>query len=370
VVPTQNIKIIEQEDSKDPILKEGEELFIKMSNGQFRKIDEVVRVDDNQIIKSVPSQNNVCHKLQVPDRIAQEVGKIIEQHNGVLPRDISVRFVEKQANDITEQQALETQEIHQSYQCTEEHLVLFIKSHFYESRGIPVNITIDCSLEETEKELRSGLNSHFNRTLFVFLYIPLFFILFRFSFNEKDDYTQRELVRIYSSHKKSSKSNKRSNCKELSKAGLPNNELTESLIQKLLRGDQKNKPLITNDTITKYQANLFQEINENHNILIRIILKLFYIITGVSLTGESPNNSSTRSIKHYFEKFISKLGNLLQSTSCEELGDEASPNHDHLYSTDEASSSEADFVGPIPEKSNKGKSKKGRKEVKKFKYAS
>lgn len=118
-------------------LQEGEELFIKMSDGRFRKIDEVVRLEDNPISNPLPTQNNQCHKMQVPEKIAQEVGKIIEQHNGILPRDISVRFVE---NSHGQQELVEDEE---KIICNDEHLLLFIKSHYFKSRGIPVNITID-----------------------------------------------------------------------------------------------------------------------------------------------------------------------------------------------------------------------------------
>ena len=44
--PTQSLKVIDQGDSMNSLLKEGEELFIKMSNGQFKRINEVIKVDN------------------------------------------------------------------------------------------------------------------------------------------------------------------------------------------------------------------------------------------------------------------------------------------------------------------------------------
>lgn len=344
------------------LLKEGEELFIKMSNGQFRKIDEVVRFDENQITNTLPTQNNQCHKMQVPEKIAQEVGKIIEQHNGILPRDISVRFVE---NSHGQKELIDDKK---KIICTDEHLLLFIKSHYLKSRGIPVNITIDCDLDETEKELRSEVNSHFNRSLFVLLYIPIFFPIFRFFFMPKNDTSQRELIRILSSSKNSSKSHK-SNKNKNSFRKNGQGEKSESLLSQLLYGDHGSSAPPISDKISSHHLSFFQESDDSHNILIRFLFKVFYLITGVSLHDDPNANAFAFSIKPFFERFVSKFAHLLTSESCKELSVEASPTHDHLYSTDEASSSEADFVGPIPDQSGGLKTKKNRKEVSKSKSA-
>lgn len=52
---------------------------------------------------------------------------------------------------------------------------------------------------------------------------------------------------------------------------------------------------------------------------------------------------------------------------CQEFDDYNCPNHYHLYSTDEASTSEIDFAVPTTSKRGKGKAKKQSKEVKKNK---
>lgn len=58
----------------------------------------------------------------------------------------------------------------------------------------------------------------------------------------------------------------------------------------------------------------------------------------------------------------------IRCQQCDECSDHVCPNHSYLYSTDEASSSEADFVGQNSTKAKNSMPKKKTKEVKKSHY--
>jgi hypothetical protein len=58
----------------------------------------------------------------------------------------------------------------------------------------------------------------------------------------------------------------------------------------------------------------------------------------------------------------------IRCQQCDECSDYLCPNHSYLYSTDEASSSEADFVGHSYPKTKNSMPKRKIKEVKKTQY--
>lgn len=179
----------------------------------------------------------------------------------------------------------------------------------------------------------------------------------------KIDSSQRELIRILSPAKNSSKSH-RSNKNKNSFKNCNPSEKPGMLLSKLLYGDTGSPSFSISDKISSHHLNFFQESDDNHNLLIRFLLKLFYLVTGVSLHDDPNANAFAFSIKPYFESFVSKFIKPPTSESCKEPSDQVNSNHDHLYSTDEASSSEADFAGPIVDEPTGVKAKKNRKEVK------
>ena len=106
------------------------------------------------------------------------------------------------------------------------------------------------------------------------------------------------------------------------------------------------------------------------NPCIRLVLKLYYLLTGSDIESLAANCDAF--IGH--NEFQEKLGGISPGTHasckfCSELKDFDCPNHSHLYSTDEASSSDADFVGNCCMKGSKGKAKQLRKNVKKVRSA-
>lgn len=270
--------------------------------------------------------------MEIPDRIAQEVGKIIEQHNGILPRDITIRVIENSKKDQTEDVGDLELEVKNS-SCEDEHLLLFIQSRFFESRSIAVNITIECDLEETERQLSEEYESHFNRTLFVLLYIPICFPIFKYFFCQNEEETiERELIRIHSS---------------------------KSLTKKYQKSKSEGDSLKNYDRVDISKLGSIEEFDESHNFLIRVLVKLFYVITGVCLIDGSTGSPFSATIKPYFEMVISKIGNILTNKPSEKLEDCSCP--ENLYSTDEASDGEADFAGDDSAQLGGGKAKKTRK---------
>ena len=85
VRPTQNLRLIDQGDSMVSLLKEGEELFIKESNGQFKKINEVIRMEDG---------------ITIPKAIFEEIRKVnnikIEQIGNNLKAHIDIDELNKE----------------------------------------------------------------------------------------------------------------------------------------------------------------------------------------------------------------------------------------------------------------------------------
>lgn len=78
--PIQNIKIIERVDPLTSILKEGEELYLKEADGQIKRINEVIRIEDGiKIPQAILDSFQKVETIQI-----ESVG----QGNFKLPADI------------------------------------------------------------------------------------------------------------------------------------------------------------------------------------------------------------------------------------------------------------------------------------------
>jgi len=137
MVANRNLQVIEHEGQGKSFKKGKEELVIKVSNDQYGNIIKMTRGNNSPILTPVSHQNNGLDNLQVQERIAQEVGKILKQNNVIFQQDISVRFIEKLTDIDTK---LPTQE---KTVCDDEHVLLFIKGHYYNSHEIPFNQRIE-----------------------------------------------------------------------------------------------------------------------------------------------------------------------------------------------------------------------------------
>jgi hypothetical protein len=82
---SQSIKLIEQIDSMSALLKEGDELYIKESNGKVRKIDEVISLEDG---------------IKIPKSIFDEFGKVntikLKQHGNNIKAKVNFKEINKE----------------------------------------------------------------------------------------------------------------------------------------------------------------------------------------------------------------------------------------------------------------------------------
>ena len=96
--------------------------------------------------------------------------------------------------------------------------------------------------------------------------------------------------------------------------------------------------------------------------------RVYYQINGINKLesyDDLPSEVISKSSNNLKKNSSAKEGFDTPCVYCQEFDEFNCPNHYHLYSTDEASSSEIDFAAPSSTKSGKGKSKKKNKEVKK-----
>jgi hypothetical protein len=85
---SQSIKLIEQIDSMSSLLKEGDELYIKESNGKVRKIDELISLEDG---------------IKIPKAIFDEFGKVnaikLKQHGKNIKGNVNFKEINKELMD-------------------------------------------------------------------------------------------------------------------------------------------------------------------------------------------------------------------------------------------------------------------------------
>jgi hypothetical protein len=85
---SQSIKLIEQIDSMSSLLKEGDELYIKESNGKVRKIDELISLEDG---------------IRIPKSIFDEFGKVntikLKQHGNNMKGKVNFKEINKELMD-------------------------------------------------------------------------------------------------------------------------------------------------------------------------------------------------------------------------------------------------------------------------------
>mmetsp|Transcript_18917 Transcript_18917/g.18586 ORF Transcript_18917/g.18586 Transcript_18917/m.18586 type:complete len:137 (+) Transcript_18917:799-1209(+) len=112
-------------------------------------------------------------------------------------------------------------------------------------------------------------------------------------------------------------------------------------------GDTETSSVIK-DIIARYRANIMQDINDAQSLLVIITLKVFYLITGVHLVRDPANNSFLKNDNSIFKELTSKLRYTAQNQTLHNLSSKMSQNSDHLYSTDEASSSGTSFIESLP----------------------
>jgi len=225
-----------------------------------------------------------------------------------------------------------------------------VKNNFLESQGIKINGTADCDLDETEKLSKIEIRNYHNKSKYVVIYaciiLPLF-IVFYIQNERIKRFNEWEPIGNYSSFIKSSKGAKSSKKGNRARKYSNNKEsFGNIMIQKLLSVSNKSSFLST-------------------------IGELFGSYNDKLQDQDISDITSDPAFLYHFnldQKTVAKC-NPSPCKLCDEFGDSSCPNHEHLYSTDEASSSEIDFAGPSANRAGKGKAKKNKKKVKRFRYA-
>jgi hypothetical protein len=394
------------------LLKEGDELYIKESNGKVRKIDEVISLEDGiKIPKAIfdefgkvnaiklkqhgmnikgnvnfkeinkelmdclsnqtdptlwkidnftvhnldnlfipipittnvpPSSHQSCHKPPpLPKNILLDVQRLAKKNGGF----IDSRTIESELRGNSKpSKKLEPEEV----QVWNDESIL---KHIIDSLsqlGIDNNITITCDFNMTEKQAKIELANYYSKTrllvLYVWIILPLFIIF----------YIQNEMHN--NSFSKSAKVKKRP--KNTTKDTINIGGFGNVMLNKLLSVSGDNPPIL--QKIRDSNLLLLKDTDNNLSPYAKILMKIYYFLTG----NEFPTMPPCDVYRHL--DIQEKLAaNFSEQASCKEDNDISCPNHSHLYSTDEASSSEADFVGSHNSKSGKGKAKKNKRDVKK-----
>jgi hypothetical protein len=130
------------------------------------------------------------------------------------------------------------------------------------------------------------------------------------------------------------------------------------MLNKLLSVSGNNPPIL--EKIRDSNLLLLKDTNDNLSPCSKILMKIYYFLTGNEFPIMPPCD-----VYRHLDIQEKLAANFSKQVSCKEDKDITCPNHSHLYSTDEASSSEADFVGSHNSKSGKGKAKKNKRDVKK-----
>ena len=239
----------------------------------------------------------------------------------------------------------------------DEHLLLFVQNGYLESREIQINDTIECDLEKTEKVSKVAIIQYHSKTKYVIIYtsiiLPLF-IIFYIQNERIKRFSDWEPIGNYTSFLKSSKINKSSKRRSEQLKGKSVQKNSKNLEN---FGDAMIKKLVSlssNNSFFSYISELFSsDIHQlqDHNISDLTSSQAFLYQSSFDNKGAPKYNPSSPC----------KL--------CGDFCDINCPNQEHLYSTDEASSSEIDFAGLSAHKAGKGKAKKNKKKVKRTRYA-
>ena len=198
-----------------------------------------------------------------------------------------------------------------------------------------------------------GTNKSQYLVLYLCIILPLF-LMFYIQYEEFTKFNDWDTIGYYSfsfppkrTKYKNNHCTKKDSLLSSKKEKSPGNEFESIFISKIVK--------------------LFES-STNQTIYSRVLFKIFYFLTGISLSDFNTEDSSI-SQSHFEESLAAKCGYHLPCKSLEDINLLNYPSHEHLYSTDEASSSEADFFGSTA-KAGKRRGKKSRREGRKPKYSS
>lgn len=189
--------------------------------------------------------------------------------------------------------------------------------------------------EKTEKGFKLELASYHSKTKYLVLYVcivlPLF-IIYYIQNELQNRFDKFNSERIYPlKHSFSENSKGKGNPKSAIKDSIHIQNLGKVMLQKLTGVSQNN---MSDCVETKTSG-------DNLNPYIKILIRIYYFLTGNNLSLLSPR--SVYSHSEIQEKLAAHYGKPTSFKVCNEFSDSKCLSHFNLCSTDEASSNDADF---------------------------
>ena len=401
------------------LLKEGEELFIKMSNGQFKRINEVIKVDNTITYPKINELPNFKFRTQRQffnqkidlNSINKEFANCLNQDQGFSPCRIEnfssviqnnpslvqsfqldptrkicqqVKFPEstiQMQNIILQNQNLIANEKKLNEEPTrilensktsiwlDEHFMIYIQNQILESHNITINRTVECDLEETEGYIKSEVHKLHTKSKYTVIYMCIIFPLLIIFYNQNKEFSKFndwEAIRNYSFM--STKNKQFHKTRSFTLESNYFERLGRGISQNLVDGRRDSSADAGFESTFISKITKIRCINNSQNIFVKIISKILYFLTGICLS-EINSDYSFNYLPKFYQNLASNSDYHLSCKSWEEFSCLHFPTHDHLYSTDEASSSDADFLETTT-KRGKGRVKKNRKGGKSNKHSS
>jgi len=428
----QNIKVIDHMNSLSPMLKEGEELYIKESNGNIKRVNEVIRLQDGTMIPKAildgihkidtikfggQNQNDLSNNHGVDDlsqniinwinlpqgssnckiqnfkhlavqnisqgkiNFVENIDEVVSIHKNIINRIENIHF-EKNSTDSSQQKIVldfkksEPSKKSNDHVCEDYEIEKLITESIRNEQSGNITDNAVCNVVLTDQIAHNEASMFHSKSkymlIYLFIVLPLFVIsiLQHQKSEELDSYSVSQndmfkVVQVFSKqgdikHKKPNKykynaggsSEHSSNFYQIFASCRDN--LTKSEMD-VLNGSSDLENNSKSDGVLWSIVNIFKY----------ICGLIYYIIFSDKPEGLSSDNPTLAT-----ESANNSASNILSKAACKnrnDCNDFYCPNHYPMCSTEEASSSEADFAMAASSKPKMVKHKKNRKEVKKSK---
>lgn len=350
---------------------------------------------DNTLVpineSSIPT--NGCHKWTIPDELMKEIQRIAKEYGGfgnIGPNETQVHV--SLSISVAPSIKIEPPELQV---CNDTSIFIHIIDSLSEI-GTETNITQICDYDLTEKQAKIDFVAYYSRTrlfvIYIWIILPLFIVFYlqnelhnkldslnsnqNYSNNrsnntqklkkmsqnywafENDYYARNTLNNSFSKNTKGKKKPQNA-IKDAMNIG----SFGKVLQCKLLSINESDPSNIDRNDISSLPK--LKDTNDNLSPYVKILIKIYYFLTGKEFPIMQP--CDVYSHLDIQDKFTTHCENHAPCKFCNEYNEITCPNHSHLYSTDEASSSEADFIGLSNIKPTKVKAKKAKRDVKRTK---
>ena len=394
VNPVQSFNLVERVDPLSSMLKQGEEIFIKEANGQIKRIKEIKIEDGFKIPQAIIEQINKLESINLEQMNnpnfkcpidVQEMNKNLVEHIEFLHQQALIQKQDKTEkesilNNPTENDDVEPDSIRRYCEDTDiEELIL----------DSTMDETVDyhlkqpsCNLVKTESYLLKDTRNSNSKTKYLFIYTFIVFPLFMIYYFQNKKYKDFNCEVNISATTCSSNSSSWRNKKLISESSSTKwgSKISWNFVvhlwQKVIGIGDKSQPYFD---LNNSQTDLYSYLQNIDECNLSPTYYILNRLSGVEIEISQYKNSCE---PEHFDKSTSSFDIIANNNDvkkvnpnidgievpckyCNDYNEYHCPNHYHLYSTDEASSSEAEFICLSTMKSGKSKNKKKVKEVKK-----